>query len=54
MAETKSTAGRFARWRERRAHRRALRAERRRRGKGDFGDAARTAEGDAWGKGHFR
>jgi hypothetical protein len=54
MAETRSTAGRFARWRERRAHRRVLRAERRRRSKGDFADAARNAEGDAYGKARFR
>lgn len=54
MAETKSTADRFARWRERRAHRRVLRAQRRGRTKGDFADAARSAEGDVYGKARFR
>jgi hypothetical protein len=54
MPEPKDTAGRFARWRERRAHRRVLRAERRGRSKGDFADAARSAEGDAYGKARVR
>jgi hypothetical protein len=47
------TSGRFARWREHRADRRVLRAERRLRGKGDFQDAARRAEGQAWSKGGY-
>jgi hypothetical protein len=42
------------RWyRERLSNRRALRAERRTHPKGDFTDAARKAEGKAWGKGGY-
>jgi hypothetical protein len=54
QAHSKRTTGRFAHWRERRANRRALRAERRMRGGGAFQDSARRAEGDAWGTGRFR
>ena len=50
---TNPPAGRVARWRERRSDRRALRAERRGRGKGNFEDAARRGEGQAWSKGGF-
>lgn len=42
---------RWARLRERRADRRATRAERRTHQKGDFTDHARRAEGQAWSKG---
>jgi hypothetical protein len=54
MPETKSTGGRLARWRERRADRRKLRAERRLRSRGNFGDAASRAQGDVWSKNRFR
>jgi hypothetical protein len=43
----------FGRMRERGADRRALRAQRRMRARGDVGDAARKAEGEAWRHGGF-
>ena len=52
---TETRASWFARWRERRAHRRALRSERRlhRHMKEDFTDAARRAESDVSSKGGY-
>jgi hypothetical protein len=54
VMDTRSRFRWLERWRERRAGRRVLRAERRSNGRGDFQDAARRAEGDAWSKGRFR